>query len=340
MLQIYKQMLRSRVFEEHVINLWNKGYIFGEMHTSIGEEGIVAGILNHLKEGDALALDHRGTCPSIIRGIDPKSLMLEFLGHKKGLCSGNGGHMHIFSKEKLVASSGIVGSSGPAAAGFALAAKQLNPGNVSVAFFGEGAMNQGMLMESMNFASVLKLPVLFVCKNNEWAITTRSSSVTAGKLADRAKAFKIPAHELNGADVEKVWNVAKIAFTRARSGKGPTFVHATCTRPHMHLLGDPLLRIVNEPLKELKQVAGPLLKSATSSGGAAIQKRLGSLTKITSLIGKTAMGKLFKENDPLLRVKKRLRGEKEKLELISEEVKTEMDTMINEVLKLNEKIKL
>jgi len=108
----------------------------------------------------------------------------------------------------------------------------------------------------------------------------------------------------------------------------------------MHFLGDPLLRIVNEPLKELKQIAGPLLKSTTSSGGAAIQKRLGSLTKVTSLIGKTAIDKLFKENDPLVRVKKRLKGEKEKLELINEEVNTEMDTMMNEILKLDGKIKL
>ena len=111
-------MYRSRIFEEHVVRIWNDGLITGEMHTGIGEEAINAGVVTQLLEGDALALDHRGTAPSIIRGVDPKILLLEFMGQKQGLCMGRGGHMHIFSKPHLLSSSGIVGSSGPAAAGF------------------------------------------------------------------------------------------------------------------------------------------------------------------------------------------------------------------------------
>lgn len=114
-------MYRSRIFEEHVVQIWNDGLITGEMHTSIGEEAINAAIVTQLVDGDALALDHRGTSPSVIRGGDPKKLLLEFMGHPKGLCSGMGGHMHRYSRSHLLASSGIVGSSGPSAAGFALA---------------------------------------------------------------------------------------------------------------------------------------------------------------------------------------------------------------------------
>ncbi|MFQ6115354.1 MAG: thiamine pyrophosphate-dependent enzyme [bacterium] len=187
---LYRQMLRSRLFEEAVIQLWDEGKISGEMHLGIGEEAIAAGVVAHLRDEDALALDHRGTPPLLMRGIDPVVLLREFLGRSDGLCAGMGGHMHLFSPQHLTVSSAIVGVSGPAAVGFALAAQPLRPGTLAVAFFGEGAMNQGMLMESMNLAVVWKLSVLFVCKDNEWAITTRSPSVTGGKLVDRAKCFK------------------------------------------------------------------------------------------------------------------------------------------------------
>lgn len=163
---LYALMLKARLFEEATAKLWHEGMISGEMHLGTGEEAIIAGIVSHLKEGDAMALDHRGTAALLMRGVEPVLLLREFLGCKDGLCGGMGGHMHLFSKEHLAASSGIVGAEGPAAVGFALAAQYLRPGAIAVAFFGDGAMNQGMLMESMNLASVWKLPVLFVCKDD------------------------------------------------------------------------------------------------------------------------------------------------------------------------------
>ncbi|MHA2182643.1 MAG: thiamine pyrophosphate-dependent enzyme, partial [Promethearchaeota archaeon] len=107
--KLYRMMLRSRLFEESVTELWEKGKISGEMHLGTGEEAIIAGVISQLEEGDAIAIDHRGTPPLIMRGIDPILLLLEFLGHSQGLCAGQGGHMHLFSKKELVATSGIVG---------------------------------------------------------------------------------------------------------------------------------------------------------------------------------------------------------------------------------------
>lgn len=151
---LYRQMLRSRGFEEVVKDLWEKGEISGEMHLGIGEEAIAAGVVTHLQKGDAMVLDHRSTPPLVVRGVDIVFLLREFLGRADGLCCGMGGHMHLFSPEHLAASSGIVGATGPIGAGFALAAQHLRPQNLAVAFFGEGAMNQGMLMESLNLAVI------------------------------------------------------------------------------------------------------------------------------------------------------------------------------------------
>ncbi|MFQ5752121.1 MAG: thiamine pyrophosphate-dependent dehydrogenase E1 component subunit alpha [bacterium] len=329
---LYRQMFKSRLFEEAVIQIWHEGKISGEMHLGIGEEAIVAGVVGQLKDGDALALDHRGTAPMLMRGVDPILLLREFLGYPDGLCGGMGGHMHLFSPEHLAASSGIVGASGPAAVGFALAAEYLRPGTIAVAFFGEGAMNQGMLMESMNLAVAWKLPVLFVCKDSQWAITTVSASVTGGKLIDRARGLGLPALESDGSDVEDVWNVAHEAITRARKRKGPSFIHAHCVHPEGHFLGDPLLRIARHPLKEMREVAGPLLKSVTKATGATVLKRTNSLGTVTSLIGKTTKGQLFKQKDPLVRMRKNLQSEKIRLQRLEEEVKQEIQQAVDSAL--------
>ena len=140
---LYRHMLRSRLFELAVAKLWNDGDISGEMHLGTGEEAIAAGVVSQLTDGDAMALDHRGTPPLLMRGVDPVTLLRELLGRSDGLCAGMGGHMHLFSPEHLAASSGIVGASGPAVVGFALAAQRLRPGTLAAAFFGEGAVNQG-----------------------------------------------------------------------------------------------------------------------------------------------------------------------------------------------------
>jgi len=320
---LYRQMYKSRRFEDAVASLWNEGHISAEMHLSQGEEAIVAGVLAHVEDGDALALEHRGTAPLVMRGVDLTLLLKEFMGLEDGLCRGNGGHMHLFSPEHLAASSGIVGASGPAACGFAFAAQHLRPGKVAVAFFGEGAMNQGMLLESINLAGAWSLPVIFVCKDNGIAITTRSSDVTAGDLLRRAEGLGAHAISVDGTDVDEVWRAARDAFLRARGGHGPTFLHAVCVRPEGHFLGDPLLRIVRKPIRELKSRVGPLMKAATTSG-ASLSTRASSLSSIVGMLGRAQKTRSTATTDPVARQRERLSissSEREELErAVDEEI--------------------
>ena len=329
---VYENMLRSRLFEEAVTRLWDDGKISGEMHLSIGEEAIVAGTVLQLQDGDAMALDHRGTSPLVMRGVDMVLLLREFLGQPDGLCGGKGGHMHLFSKAHLAASSGIVGASGPTAAGFALAARHLRPGKIAVAFFGEGAMNQGMLLESLNLAVVWKLPVVFVCKDSKWSITTVSAAVTGGKLVKRAESFGMPAREVDGTDAETVWSAAQEALKRARAGKGPTFLLATCPHPEGHFLGDPLLRIVRNPVQEMKKVAGPLMKSVTRVKGGPVTKRTGGLGKVTAIIGKTTRDQFLGQKEPLKIARSKLKKDKARLIEIEERVKEEVRKAVSVAL--------
>ena len=302
---LYSQMLKSRRFEEAVSQLWEEGHISAEMHLNIGEEGIIAGVVDHLIDGDAMALDHRGTAPLVMRGADLVSLLKEFMGEEDGLCRGMGGHMHLFAPELLAASSGIVGASGPAACGFAFANQHLRPDNVAVAFFGEAAMNQGMLMESINLAAAWSLPVIFVCKDNGMGITTPSKKTTGGDLCTRARGLGAVAVPVDGADVHTVWHEARKAVERARGGKGPTFLLATCVRPKGHFLGDPLLRIVHKPVDELKSKVGPLMKAATS-GGSSLGNRAASLGSIVEILGRAGKMRKLGRHDPLTKQGKRL----------------------------------
>lgn len=324
----YEHMMRSRLFEEAVAEVWRRGKISGEMHLGIGEEAVVAGTVLQLQDGDAMALDHRGTAPMVMRGISLPLLMNEFTGRPDGLCGGRGGHMHLFSEAYLSASSGIVGASGPAAVGFGLAARRLRPGKVALAFFGEGAMNQGMLMEAFNLAVVWKLPVIFVCKDNKWAITTLSANVTGGRLVDRPRSFGMPAAAVDGQHIRSVWRAAGKAIQRARSGRGPSFILASCFRPDGHFLGDPLLRIARHPFKEMKKVTGPLMKSVASKGGTSIAGRGGGLGRISYLIGRSTKEQMFRWKDPLKKLRRKLKSDKKRLQLLEDSVTGEITQLM------------
>ncbi len=304
--QLFLQMLRIRRFEEGIADLWQRGQISGEMHLGIGEEAIVAGVLSQLEEGDALALDHRSTPPLVARGSDLVAIIAELLGRDDGLCRGRGGHMHLFDPDRLAASSGIVGASAPAACGFALGAQQLRAGKVAFAFFGEGAMNQGMVMEALNLASVWKLPVVFVCKDSRWAITTRSRTVTGGSLTARAQAFGWRVARVDGSDVEAVVRAARPAVAHARSGRGPSFILAHCRRPQGHFLGDPLLRVVNDPVGQSKELMPPLWRAITDDPGAPRRVRLLALTAIARVIGRFVLYRLAAYRDPITVTRRRL----------------------------------
>lgn len=330
---VYRQMLRSRLFEEAVSELWEQGLISGEMHLSTGEEAIAAGVVMQLEEGDALALDHRPTSALLLRGIEPVLILRELLGRPDGLCRGMGGHMHLFSPEHLAASSGIVGASGPAAAGFALAGQHLRPGKVAVAFFGEGALNQGMLLESMNLAVAWQLPVLFVCKDNQWAITTQSPDVSGGTPAGRARGFGMPAAEGDGSDVHAVWQAVAVALERARGGEGPTLLHFHCNRPEQHMLGDPLLRIARRPVRELSQMAGPATRAILGRKGTSLRERTRNLGRFLSAIRRIGADASDEHSDPISQSRAALAGvDKERLLTLEQVVVEEVSGIVRKAI--------
>jgi acetoin:2,6-dichlorophenolindophenol oxidoreductase subunit alpha len=322
---LYALMLKSRLFEEAIAKLWHDGLISGEMHLGTGEEAIIAGVVAQLREGDAMALDHRSSGALVMRGVDPVLILRELLGHPDGLCGGMGGHMHLFSKEHLAASSGIVGAEGPTAAGFALSAQYLRPGALAVAFFGEGAMNQGMLMESMNLASVWSLPVLFVCKDDSWAITTESAKVTGAKLSERARGLGIPAVEVDGLDVSLVWEAVHTALERARSGQGPTFLHARCVHLEGHFLGFQLLRIVRDPLRNMPEIAAPLTRSFVRLAGAPLRERMAGLkTVIAAVLSAVRDPRRDLANDPVPRARTTLQMDAARLQGLEDQIEKEI----------------
>jgi len=329
----YALMLKSRLFEEAIAKLWHDGLISGEMHLGTGEEAIVAGVAGQLKDGDAMALDHRGTAPMIMRGIDPALILHELLGSPEGLCGGMGGHTHLFSKKHLAASSGIVGASGPTAAGFALAAQYKNSGGVAVAFFGEGAMNQGMLMESMNLASAWNLPLIFVCKDDSWSITTNSEEMTGGDLSVRARGLGIPVVEADGRDVVKVWEAAHSAIDRARSGNGPTFLRANCVHFEGHFLGYQMIRLVRNPLKELAEIVLPIAGSIIKPGGASVRERLIGLKIVLRAVLSTMRDpRQDPLNDPVQLLRQKLSTDPEKLQNLEDHIELNVNDILASVL--------
>lgn len=318
--KLFTWMLFSRYFEEATEEYWEKGYISGEMHMGIGEEAINAGILAHLEEGDSLAMDHRGTAPLLMRDVDPISTMLEIMGHEGGLCGGRGGHMHLFSKENLLASSGIVGASGPVALGFALASSHLRRGKIALSFFGEGAVNQGMLMESFNLAAAWNLPVLFVCKDNGWAITTRSEQVTGGDLIQRAKAFGLTTVDVDGSDVMDVYNQSQELIQGIRKGSGPGFLHASCAHPRGHFLGDSLVKMKEKPVQGLLESSGELTGGISSFKGGSIKARWRAVNTVMDTISSSRKDQKFEDKDPILNFRKQFSEYKSQLEAIDLEI--------------------
>jgi len=330
---LYVMMLRTRLFEERVQVMWEKGRISGEMHMSIGEEGVAAGVVSRLQEDDAMALDHRGTAPLLMWGEDPVLLLKEFLGRPDGLCRGQGGHMHLFSQKHTAASSGIVGASGPAAAGFALALKmQKKEGALAVAFFGEGSMNQGMLLESMNLSSAWRLPVVFVCKDNGLSITTLSSEVTGGDLRQRAQGLGLTPYEADGTRVESVQEAASSAFQAVREGGPPAFLLCRCFHYEGHFLGDGYLRILRRPLRQGRHMAGETIRSLVSSEGERRVARLRNLKRALTRIDRARLEQKARSVDPLRLARERLKAEGDWLTQTEEKVRAEMESVVSEAL--------
>ena len=298
-------MCRIRHVEQAAQQLWERGLVSGELHPGVGEEAVAAGVLAHLRDGDALSLDYRSTPPLVARGIELAPFLLELVGDPGGVCGGRAGHMHVMSEPLRAATSGIVGAPGPLACGFALAARRRRHDDVAVAFFGDGAVNEGMLMESLNLAVVWRLPVVFVCKDNGWAVTTRSSRLTGGGLRRRAAGFGLPVVRVDGRDVVAVERGARHAVARARAGGGPTFLLARCRRPQGHMAGDPLRR-VTQAVGAMREQVGPLLAATRARPGAPPLQRARALAAISSSLLRVSLDARGTRSDPVARLRNRL----------------------------------
>ncbi len=324
LLDLYRAMARARAFELLLLELWQEGRISGELHLGTGEEAIAAGIAAHLRDGDAVALDHRSTPLLLLRGVDPVAIVRELLGRPDGLCGGMGGHMHLFSPEHLAASSGIVGASAPTAAVFALAAKRLRPGAIAVATFGDGAMNQGMLLETLNLAVVWRLPLLLVCKDNGWAITTSAAQASGGDLLARARAFGLDAVDVDGLDVAAVHAAAGDAIARLRAGGAPVFLHARCTRLDGHMADFLLNRVAASPLGEGRETMRQVTTAALGRGGAPLPERARSVATIGASLMHARGERRDSPGDPLRLARQRLASRAAELADVAAEVDHEM----------------
>ena len=236
---IYRQMLLIRGFEELVQSLFLAGEVYGTTHLYSGQEAIATGVASVLEERDRAAATYRGHGHALALGVDAQALLDEMLGRESGVNGGRAGSMNVNSPDdRLIGSFGIVGGSIAAATGAALALKRTT-GGVAVAFFGDGAMNQGYVFECLNFCQVLELPLVLVCENNGYGEYTPFRSVTAGEIRERAEVMGVPAETIDGMSVWTVRAAAERAVAHARAGEGPAFVEALTYRFVGHSRSDP-----------------------------------------------------------------------------------------------------
>jgi TPP-dependent pyruvate/acetoin dehydrogenase alpha subunit len=237
-LELYRRMRVIRRFEDTVQSLFQKGEVHGTTHLYSGQEAVAVGVCSVLGEHDRVAGTYRGHGHALALGVEPQALLDELLGRATGVCGGRAGSMNVVDLEhRLIGCFGIVGGSISAATGAALALQRR--GAVAVAFFGDGATNQGYFHECLNFAKVLRLPVLYVCENNLYGEFTPFQDVTAGEIRARATTLQIPAETIDGNDLLTVRAHAREAVERARAGEGPQFLEALTYRFVGHSRSDP-----------------------------------------------------------------------------------------------------
>lgn len=246
-------MLRIRRFEEEGKCLFNRGQIPGWFHTAVGQEGAIVGASLALRDDDAMTGTHRSHGHPIGKGAHLEALMAELMGKEGGICKGRGGSMHVADNSVgIISESGIVGGGIPLATGCAFSAKVRGVDQVTLCFFGDGAVNQGTFHESLNMASLWRLPVIYLCENNGYAITT-SVATSHGQpdIALRAAGYGIPGVVVDGQDVSAVYQSAAYAVTRARAGQGPTLIVANTYRFDEHNIG---LAVPEEPYRPVEEV--------------------------------------------------------------------------------------
>ncbi len=290
-LSMYYLMLKIRLFEEHAKFFKENQVIPGDfVHIYLGQEAIAVGVCAALKGNDYIASNHRGHGHLIAKGADIKKMFAELLGKETGYCRGKGGSMHITDIEiGILGANGIVGAGLPIACGSALASKFNKDHSVTVAFFGDGATNQGTFGESLNFAKIFSLPVLFLCENNSYAISTPISyGCSSPELSKRGKGYDIESVSINGDDVFEVYDTARHYIDRIREKPGPIFIEAKTHRHAGHWVGDPQdyrpeeemknlpdhdpLRIFLDKIKDRSDIEGSMLREIEKKAASEINE--------------------------------------------------------------------
>jgi pyruvate dehydrogenase E1 component alpha subunit len=239
--EMYYRMRRIRRFEETAEELYKRGIVVGLLHLYLGEEAVATGVCLALRDEDYITSTHRGHGHLIAKGGDVKRLLAELCGRVTGYCRGKGGSMHAADLSLgILGANGVVGGGFGIATGAALSAKKRKSGQVIICFFGDGAANQGIFMEVLNMAALWKLPVVYVCENNNFGEYTRfdEATITSQPIGARAAAFGLPTVQVDGNDVIAVYQAAREAADRARAGEGPSFIEARTYRLSGHHMGD------------------------------------------------------------------------------------------------------
>jgi len=266
LVEMYRMMILIRHFEETTVAYFKQGHVIGNMHMYVGEEAVATGVCKALEKEDYIASTHRCDGHLIAKGADINKMMAELMGKEEGNCGGRAGKMHQTAPEVgFLSANGIVGASETLATGHALYCSLYAPERVAVAFFGDGGGNQGAFHEAMNMAALWKLPVIFVCENNHYAISTAVETSTAmGTFYQRAAGYGVPGVLVNGNDVMQVYAAAKEAVERARRGEGPSMIECDTYRLRGHHEGDEqtyrsradvdAVKETNDCIKRMKQL--------------------------------------------------------------------------------------
>ena len=255
-----RKMYQIRYFEQVAGRLYQKGLVKGGVHPYIGQEAIAVGISTHLRKDDLITSTHRGHGHHIAKGADLNRLLAEVIGKETGYCKGRGGSMHVAAFDVGSLGAFAINASGvPVAVGAALSAVLQDKDIVIIAYFGEGALAQGTLHESLNMASVWKLPVIFVCENNEYAVSTPSEMTISYKdMKAFAEVYSMWGEDINGQDIMEVYEIAGKVIKRAREGKGPAFIHARTYRFEGHYFGEPQIYRPREEVQEARNTLDPI----------------------------------------------------------------------------------
>ena len=281
-LQMYLRMVKIRVFEDNANELYLAAKMPGLTHMYSGQEAVAVGICEALETSDKITSTHRGHGHCVAKGANFKQMFCELLGKDEGYCHGKGGSMHIADQANgNLGANAIVGGSAGIATGAALTAKVLGTGDVAVCFFGDGALGQGLLYECMNMAALWDLPVIYACENNLYGEYTHVSEMAAGALMDRASAFGIEGHEVDGQDVLAVNELSQQLVARSRNGEGPFFILLNTYRYHGHHVGDINRAYYRSKEEETlwKETRDPI----TNSGNWLVEEKLASFDELQAL---------------------------------------------------------